>query len=154
MDPFELITEHSDEDFANAIRLLLPKGEYWQEADNSALTALILGMAMDFKVTNDEVQLALLGENSDRLFGWKISDYQALLITSGARGLVYDNKATPNLIMVSLDTGIRAENAWFEFEKKCLPHTEIQWIYNSEINVKTQVSNARHIRNVTNYEAL
>ncbi|MEI6896254.1 MAG: hypothetical protein V5786_01975 [Psychromonas sp.] len=154
MDTSELIIDYTVDNFVQSIRQLLPEGGYWNEVDNQALTQLILALASDFKTTSDETQLTLLSEASDTLFGWKLSDYQALLISSGASGLVYDDRASPNLIFVSLDINNRPENAWAEFEEKRLPHTEIQWIYNNAINVQTQVANARHIRNVTKNEVL
>ncbi|WP_063662545.1 hypothetical protein [Aliivibrio fischeri] len=152
MDTSDLIIDHSEADFADAIRALLPQGNYWQEADNAELTNTILGMAADFKVTNDEIQLALLTDFNERLFGWKLSDYQALLISSGGQGVVSDTRTKPNLIYVSLAYDKRCEKAWFEFEKVRLPHTDIQWIYNSIIDVHTQVANARHTRTLYQYE--
>ncbi|OCH43728.1 hypothetical protein [Aliivibrio fischeri] len=152
MDTSDLIVDHSEADFADAIRALLPQGDYWLEADNTELTNTILGMAADFKVTNDEVQLALLTDFNESLFGWKLSDYQALLISSGGQGVVSDTRTEPNLIYVSLASNERCEKAWFEFEKVRLPHTEIQWIYNSTINVHTQVANARHTRTLYQHE--
>lgn len=152
MDARGLIKEYTKEDFATALRQLLPTGEYWNEADNVALTQLILGMAIDFKVTSDETQLALIADGAPPLFGWKLSDYEALLIACDTSGKVSDNKATPNLILVSLNEGTPCEKAWFEFEKRRLPHTQIQWIYNTDINVQRQVASARHIRNVTKTE--
>ena len=74
MDTADLIIDYTEADFANAIRALLPGGDYWQEADNQELTSLILGMGAEFKVTNDEIQLSLLTDFSGRLFGWKLSD--------------------------------------------------------------------------------
>ncbi|WP_063655812.1 hypothetical protein [Aliivibrio fischeri] len=152
MDTSDLIVDYSEADFADAIRNLLPQGDYWQEADNTELTNTILGMAADFKVTNDEIQLALLTDFNESLFGWKLSDYQALLISSGGQGVVSDTRNKPNLIYVSLVSNERCEKAWFEFEKVRLPHTEIQWIYNSTINVHTQAANARHIRTLYQYK--
>lgn len=152
MDTSDLITEYTEVDFANVIRAFLPEGGYWQEADNEELTNVILGMAADFKLTNDEIQLSLLTDFSEKLFGWKLSDYQALLIQRGCEGVVSDKRAKPNLIYVSLDTNTRCEKAWFEFERVRLPHTEIEWIYNAAINVQTQVANARHIRNLYQHE--
>lgn len=152
MDTGDLIVDYSESNFADAIRALLPEGEYWQDADNAELTNVILGMAIDFKVTSDEIQLALLSDFSERLFGWKLSDYQALLISSGGKGKVTDERAKPNLIYVSLATNERCANAWFEFEKVRLPHTEIEWIYNTAIDVQTQIANSRHCRNVNQYE--
>ncbi|MFA1562578.1 hypothetical protein [Aliivibrio fischeri] len=152
MDTSDLIIDHSEADFADAIRNLLPQGDYWLEADNTELTNTILGMAADFKVTSDEIQLALLTDFNESLFGWKLSDYQALLISSGGQGVVSDTRNKPNLIYVSLASNERCEKAWFEFEKVRLPHTEIQWIYNSTINVHTQVANARHTRTLYQHE--
>lgn len=154
MDTANLIIDHTVTDFANAIRALLPDGEYWQDANNQELTDLILGMAAEFKITSDEIQLSLLTDFSGRLFGWKLSDYQALLIESGGLGVVSDDSAQPNLIFVSLDNNVRCEKAWFEFEKQRLPHTEIEWIYNASINVHTQIANARHVHSIHKYEVV
>lgn len=154
MDTADLIIDYTAVDFANAIRALLPDGDYWQAADNQELTDLILGMGAEFKVTNDEIQLSLLTDFSGRLFGWKLRDYQALLITNGGNGVVFDDINKPNLILVSLDDNVRSEKAWFEFEKIRLPHTEIEWVYNASANMHTQVTNARHIRNVYKYEVV
>lgn len=154
MDTAELTVEYTEDDFANAIRAFLPNGEYWQEADNQELTNVIIGMAADFKLTNDEIQLSLLTDFSAKLFGWKLSDYQALLvgIAGDDSGTVFDDEDKPNFIYVSLSPDVRSEEAWFEFEKVRLPHTSIEWLYNATINVQTQIANARHIRNVHKYE--
>lgn len=152
MDTSDLITEYSEQDFALAVRQLLPAGQYWQDVDNLELSNLIAGMGAEFKIVHDEVQLALLDELKGQLFGWRISDYQALLIECDALGAVYDNLASPNLIFVSLAPNERSEKAWLEFEKVRLPHTSIEWLYNATINVQTQIANARHIRNVHKYE--
>lgn len=152
MDTSDLITEYSEQDFALAVRQLLPTGQYWQDVDNLELSNLIAGMGAEFKIVHDEVQLALLDELKGQLFGWRISDYQALLIECDALGVVYDNLASPNLIFVSLAPNERSEKAWLEFEKIRLPHTSIEWLYSATINVQTQIANARHIRNVHKYE--
>lgn len=128
MDTSSVIIDYSAEDFAQAIRALLPKGQYWQEADNPELTSLIEAMATDFKATHDDIELSLLTDFKEALFGWKISDYQALLTESGGVGRVYDDKATPNLIKIDLYT--YDNNAAFAaFEEKRLPHTEFHWLY-------------------------
>ena len=156
MDTSDLIINYSEGDFADAIRALLPKGEYWQEADNQALKNTIEGMAIDFKATHDDIELSLLTEFRDHLFGWKVSDYQALLYTVAGKnsGLVFDNRAAPNLIYVSLNQTSRlsSKQAWEEFEKKRLPHTEITWIYNAKADYHHQIVNCRHIRNLHKYE--
>ncbi|WED29883.1 hypothetical protein L3V77_20980 [Vibrio sp. DW001] len=156
MDTTDVIIDYSAADFADAIRLLLPRGDYWQEADNQALTNTIEGMAIDFKATHDDIELSLLTNFEARLFGWKISDYQALLFSKAGKesGQVYDSAHTPNLIYVSLKDGARnnARQAWTAFEQKRLPHTEITWIYNSEMAHYHQIANARHIRNLHQYE--
>ncbi|MCG6357669.1 hypothetical protein K6U58_03555 [Vibrio fluvialis] len=128
MDTSSVIIDYSAEDFAQAIRALLPKGQYWQEADNPELTSLIEAMATDFKATHDDIELSLLTDFKEALFGWKISDYQALLTESGGVGRVYDDKATPNLIKIDLYS--YDNNAAFAaFEEKRLPHTEFHWLY-------------------------
>lgn len=152
MDTSDLITEYSEQDFALAVRQLLPTGQYWQDVDNLELSNLIAGMGAEFKIVHDEVQLALLDELKGQLFGWRISDYQALLIECDALGAVYDSLASPNLIFVSLAPNERSEKAWLEFEKIRLPHTSIEWLYSATINVQTQIANARHVRNVHKYE--
>lgn len=152
MDTSDLVIQYSEADFAGAIRALLPAGEYWQEANNQELTNLIRGMGAEFKTINDEIQLALLTDFSQQLFGWKLSDYQALLIRSGGNGVVTDDRTQPNLIFVSLDNNVRCEKAWFEFERIRLPHTQIEWIYNASLNPHTQVANARHVRNLHKHE--
>ncbi len=156
MDTADLITDYRASDFADAIRALLPKGDYWQEADNTELTRLINGMAADFKITHDEIELSLLTDFNQSLFGWKLSDYQALLnrVAGEQSGLVYDVRATPNLIYVGMNDNARAEiaKAWQAFEEKRLPHTEITWLYHSEISYHHQLANCRHIRNLHSYE--
>lgn len=152
MGTSDLITEYSEQDFALAVRQLLPAGQYWQDVDNLELSNLIAGMGAEFKIVHDEVQLALLDELKGQLFGWRISDYQALLIECDANGDIYDDMNCPNLIFVSLAANERSEKAWLEFEKIRLPHTSIEWLYNATINVQTQIANARHIRNVHKYE--
>ncbi|EKO3397746.1 hypothetical protein OI845_000594 [Vibrio fluvialis] len=128
MDTSSVIIDYSAEDFAQAIRALLPKGQYWQEADNPELTSLIEAMAIDFKATHDDIELSLLTDFKEALFGWKISDYQALLTENGGVGRVYDDKATPNLIEIDLYS--YDNNAAFAaFEEKRLPHTEFHWLY-------------------------
>lgn len=99
MELNDLIIDYTAHDFAGAVRQLLPRGEYWQEAENAELTNLINGMGAEFKTIHDECQLSLLTEMRDELFGWKISDYQALLYTF-TEGTVFDDISTPNLIYV------------------------------------------------------
>lgn len=143
MDTSDLIIEYSSGDFADALRLLLPKGEYWQEVDNQELTNLIVGMSIDFKQTHDEVQLSLLTEFRDSLFGWKIRDYQNLLNEIGSTGTVYDDVQSPNLIKIDLFS-YDNDRVFAEFEKKRLPHTEFAWNYpfnaNTEFNQSTALT--------------
>lgn len=151
MDTSDLVIDYTAQDFEQAIRHLLPKGQYWQEETNTELTGVIKGMATDFKVTHDEIQLALLSDFSENLFGWKIADYQRLL-NQNTQGLVFDDKATPNLINVSLANNYRSETAFNDIEKVRLPHTEIQWIANTSATEYIQAANASHIRNTTQHE--
>lgn len=156
MDTSELIIDYTESDFANALRALLPKGEYWQTPDNEKLNQVIEGMAKDFKTTHDEIELSLLTDFEGELFGWKISDYQAFLIfVAGANsGTVSDNITTPNLIYISLDETARgnSQQAWQAFENKRLPHTKINWTFNYQVNYHHQLANCRHIRNSHKYE--
>lgn len=156
MDTSDVIIDYSESDFADAIRALLPKGEYWQETENQKLTNLIEGMAKDFKVTHDEIELSLLAELKDDLFGWKINDYQALLfdIAGKGSGAVFDDINKPNLIYVSITPSSRnnANDAWQAFEKYRLPHTEIQWIYNNETTLFYQAVNYQIVKNIHQYE--
>lgn len=156
MDTSSVITDYSESDFAEAFWALLPKGEYWQEAENVELTNVIEALAIDFKTTHDDVQLSLLTDFKEALFGWKISDYQALLdeVAGNNSGIVSDARATPNLINVSLGDEYRgsSKKAWTEFENKRLPHTEITWVYQSRLDVHHQLANYRHIRNLHTYE--
>ncbi|PNI06183.1 hypothetical protein C1N32_04070 [Vibrio diazotrophicus] len=156
MDTSSVIIDYSEADFADSLRALLPKGKYWQEAENVELTNVIEALAIDFKTTHDDVQLSLLTDFKQALFGWKISDYQALLyeVAGNNSGVVSDSRATPNLIYVSLGDDYRgsSKKAWTEFEKKRLPHTEITWTYQSRLDVHHQLANCRHIRNLHTYE--
>lgn len=151
MDTSDLVIDYTTQDFEQAIRHLLPQGQYWQEPTNTELIDVIKGMAIDFKVTHDEIQLALLSDFSESLFGWKIVDYQNLLNQS-AQGVVFDDKATPNLISISLASNCRSETAFNDIEKVRLPHTEIQWVANTRATEYIQVANASHIRNTTQHE--
>lgn len=151
MELNDLIIDYTSADFAGAVRQLLPRGEYWQESENAELANLIDGMGAEFKTIHDECQLSLLTEMRDELFGWRISDYQALLYTFTS-GTVFDEKSTPNLIYVRLDH--RDENthkAWAEFERKRLPHTRINWILNTEQAVVANIAATRHIKKRTQY---
>ncbi len=156
MDTSSVIVDYSESDFSEAFRALLPKGKYWQEAENVELTNVIEALAIDFKATHDDVELSLLTDFKDELFGWKLSDYQGLLneVAGVNSGEVYDERANPNLIYVSVGDNYRGfcKQAWVEFEKKRLPHTEITWIYNSVLDVHHQLANYRHIRNLHTYE--
>ncbi len=156
MDTSGVIIDYSESEFADALRALLPKGEYWQEAENVELSNVIEALAIDFKTTHDDVQLSLLTDFKQALFGWKISDYQALLyeVAGNNSGVVSDAIATPNLIYVSLGDEYRgtSKKAWTEFEKTRLPHTEITWTYQSRLDVHHQLANCRHIRNLHTYE--
>ncbi len=156
MDTSDLIIQYSAGDFADAIRGLLPEGEYWQDLENEELTNVINGMAQDFKQTHDDIELSLLTEFEEQLFGWKISDYQGLLnSTAGDQsGLVFDDVSNPNLIYGSLFGSFRHHSieAWKAFEKYRLPHSEIAWIYHSDFSVHHQMANYRHIRNLHKYE--
>ncbi len=104
MDTSSVIIDYSEADFADSLRALLPKGQYWQEAENVELTNVIEALAIDFKTTHDDVQLSLLTDFKQALFGWKISDYQALLyeMAGNNSGVVSDASATTNLIYVSV----------------------------------------------------
>lgn len=156
MDTSSVIVEYSASDFSNATRSLLPKGKYWQDTENAELTNVIEALGIDFKATHDDIELSLLTDFEEALFGWKISDYQTLLNSTASEnsGLVYDDRTTPNLIYVSLGEDYRGscKQAWAAFEEKRLPHTEITWIYNSELNVNHKLANCRHIRNLHTYE--
>ncbi|HAS63039.1 MAG TPA: hypothetical protein DCS35_10990 [Vibrio sp.] len=158
MDSSDLIIDYSSDDFKLAIRTLLPKGEYWQEVDNEVLSNLITGMSIDFKITHDELQLSLLTRFEGDLFGWKLSDYEALLfrVTGETLSSVTDKPSTPNLIYVSLVPIARQQckQAWEAFEEKRLPHTDITWNYNSTVDYHHQMANYRHIRNHKIYEVI
>ncbi|MEZ8115176.1 hypothetical protein ACED44_09570 [Vibrio splendidus] len=156
MDTSDLIVEYSAGDFADATRSLLPKGEYWQDIENEALKNVIDGIAKDFKNTHDDIELSLLTEFEEQQFGWKISDYQRLLNTTAGKesGVVFDEVSAPNLITSSLFDSFRnfCLESWEAFEEYRLPHTEITWIYHSDLDVHHQVVNCRHIRNRHKYE--
>lgn len=158
MDTAELIIKYTEADFADAIRSLLPKGDYWQETENPLLTNTIEGMATDFKATHDDIELSLLTDFQPKLFGWKLSDYEALLfdIVGENSCVVFDNQTTPNLIYVSLADAHRQSSlkAWQAFENNRLPHTEIAWIYNSKVEYHHQIANYRHIRNLHKHEVI
>lgn len=156
MDTSGLIVDYSEGDFADAIRFLLPKGEYWQEASNPELTNTIEGMAIDFKATHDEIELSLLTEFRQQSFGWRVRDYQGLLndCIGGYGGVVFDDVSHPNVVYASLFDTSRgfSKPSWAAFEDKRLPHTEIAWIYHSDLDVHHQMMNCRHIRNLHQYE--
>lgn len=156
MDTSELIVEYRVGDFAQSIRQLLPKGKYWQESENRELANLIDGVATDFKQTHDDIELSLLNPPNETLFGWKIIDYQNLLnnVAGKGSGFVFDEVQQPNLIYVIIEDGFRGLciQAWQAFEKERLPHTEIAWIYHSNLDVHHQMANFRHIRNLHQYE--
>ncbi|MFA0267954.1 hypothetical protein AB4490_14245 [Vibrio cyclitrophicus] len=128
MDTADLIINYSAGDFENAYRGLLPKGEYWQDTENVELANTIKGMAKDFKQTHDDIELSLLTEFEEQQFGWKISDYQRLLMTMGSKGVVFDERANPNLIKINLYS-YNNDAAFKALEEKRLPHTEFHWIY-------------------------
>lgn len=128
MDTSDLIIEYSAGDFEGAYRGLLPKGEYWQDTENLELANTIKGMAKDFKQTHDDIELSLLTEFEEQQFGWKISDYQRLLMTMSSKGVVFDEVANPNLIKINLYS-YNNDAAFKALEEKRLPHTELQWIY-------------------------
>lgn len=137
MDTSELIIDYSESDFADSIRALLPKGEYWQETDNQELTNTIKGMAIDFKATHDDIELSLLSDLKEKSFGWKLSDYQGLLNEIGSVGVVYDDVKAPNLIKINLFS-YDNNKAFAAFEKKRLPHTDFAWIY--PFDAKSEIS--------------
>ncbi|MDD9158518.1 hypothetical protein PVK64_20365 [Aliivibrio sp. S4TY2] len=153
MDYSDLIIEYHNEDFARAVRQLLPKGQYWQDSDNAELSNLIAGMGAEFKMTHDEIQFTLLTQVDSEPFGWRLSDYQALLLQSDVDGVVYDDIRQPNLILVSLASNQRSKKAWHDVEQVRLPHTAIQWIYNASTTLQVQLGNARYIRNPHTHEA-
>ena len=156
MDTTKLIIQYSCGDFAQSIRQLLPQGDYWQEVENLELSHLIEGMAIDFKATHDDIELSLLSSSEYHLFGWRLSDYQGLLdsITGKDGGRVSDSPSAPNLIYAALNDEARvySQKAWQEFEKKRLPHTDIQWTFHSRVSYYHQLANYRHIRNLHIYE--
>ena len=135
MDTSDLIIEYTDDDFAHAIRQLLPKGKYWQEADNTELTNLISGMGSEFKITHDEVQLALLTEFDDTLFGWRLADYRKLMAEHRIVGKVYDSPLTPNLITIDIDASQNYQDMMSAFNKTRLPHTEFHWVLDATASV-------------------
>ena len=152
MDSSELIIHYTASDFAQALRALLPKGKYWQDPENVDLRQLIEGMGEDFKITHDEIQLSFLNDMNDGLFGWRISDYQTLLDTYSA-GRVYDNISTPNLISVELSIREQsAYDAWLNFERKRLPHTDINWILNTRSQLIANFATFRYIKKYTRYD--
>lgn len=135
MDSSDLIIEYSDADFARVIRQLLPKGHYWQDGDNAKLSNLIAGMGAEFKVTHDEIQLTLLAEIENTLFGWRLDDYRNLMIEYGIVGEVCDNPLTPNIILIALDPSQNYANMMMAFDEARLPHTKFHWIFNVMANV-------------------
>ncbi|ODS09761.1 hypothetical protein [Vibrio scophthalmi] len=135
MDTTELIVEYSAGDFAQSIRQLLPKGKYWQESENRELTNLIDGIATDFKQTHDDIELSLLGQKDEELFGWKLVNYQRLLNEIGSIGTVYDDINNPNLIKIDLFS-YDNDKAYAAFEEKRLPHTEFAWVYPLDANTE------------------
>ena len=135
MDTSDLIVEYSDDDFALVIRHLLPKGKYWQDPDNTELTHLIAGMGAEFKVTHDEVQLALLTDLSGNLFGWRLADYRQLMADHGIAGKVYDEQSTPNLISIYVDASQSYQAMMAAFNKTRLPHTKFHWILDATASV-------------------
>ncbi|CAK1707053.1 hypothetical protein [Vibrio crassostreae] len=141
MDTSDLIIEYSTGDFEGAYRGLLPKGEYWQDTENVELANTIQGIAKDFKQTHDEIELSLLTEFEEQQFGWKISDYQRLLMTMGSNGVVYDEVVTPNLIKINLYSYCNGA-AFKALEEKRLPHTEFHWIYPLDAEVKFEQATA------------
>ncbi|ANU36278.1 hypothetical protein [Vibrio scophthalmi] len=156
MDTSGLIIQYSQGDFAQAIRQLLPKGEYWQQLENTELTNVISAMAQDFKTTHDEIELSLLTEFGGHSFGWKLRDYQGLLntVVGSGSGVVTDNPSSPNLLCTHLNDQGRTycQQAWHAFEEKRLPHTDINWVFQSRTLYHHQLANYRHIRNRHIYE--
>lgn len=145
MDTSSVIVSYSEQDFTDATRALLPKGKYWQETENAELTNVIEAIGTDFKATHDDIELSLLTEFEEGLFGWKIRDYQGLLAATGSTGTVYDDINSPNLIKIDLfsydnDKSIEA------FEEKRLPHTEFHWIYPLEAETTFVQSTALTIK--------
>lgn len=128
MDTSDLIIDYSAGDFSDATRSLLPKGEYWQETENVELANVIEALGIDFKQTHDDIELSLLTEFRDSLFGWKLSDYQSLLNDMRSVGTVYDDVQNPNLIKIDLSS-YENDAAFAAFEEKRLPHTEFHWLY-------------------------
>ncbi|GIC79488.1 hypothetical protein [Moritella sp. F3] len=131
MDTSELIIEYSAADFTLALRQLLPQGHYWQDADNMELSALIAGMGADFKMTHDEIQLALLTENDSNLFGWRLADYQTLMADYAIVGKVNDSSSTPNIISIYLDPSQPYKKMMAGFDAVRLPHTQFHWVLNA-----------------------
>ncbi|WP_261881504.1 hypothetical protein [Vibrio coralliirubri] len=145
MDTTDLIIEYNAGDFEGAYRGLLPKGEYWQDTENVELANTIQGIAKDFKQTHDEIELSLLTEFEEQQFGWKISDYQRLLMTMGSNGVVYDEVASPNLIKIELYS-YSNDAAFKALEEKRLPHTEFHWIYPLDAETKFEQVTALTIK--------
>lgn len=131
MDTSDLITEYTATDFSLALRQLLPQGHYWQDVDNIELSALIAGIGADFKMTHDEIQLALLTELDSNLFGWRLADYQKLMAKYGIVGKVNDSSSTPNIISIHLDPSQSYKKMMAGFDVVRLPHTQFHWILNA-----------------------
>ncbi len=146
------VTQYSEADFLQVLRSLLPKGKYWQAMDNQELTQVLEALAAEFKRVHDDVQLALLTENKNELFGWKLSDYHRLLVELGVDGEVTDRIETPNIIYVSLGANERSEQALDEVEAVRLPHTLIYWSFCTQAELIANVATARHVRNYHRHE--
>lgn len=128
MDTSSVIVSYSEQDFTDATRSLLPKGQYWQDTENTELNNVIEALGSDFKATHDDIELSLLTEFEEEIFGWKLRDYQGLLVATGSSGTVYDDIEYPNLIKIDLFS-YDNDRSFEAFEEKRLPHTEFHWIY-------------------------
>ncbi|MBE8578676.1 hypothetical protein [Vibrio sp. OPT18] len=138
MDIADFLTSYSEEGFTQALRQLLPKGAYWQEAENIELERLLQGMAADFKATHDDLHLGILIAEPEPLFGWKLSDYRRLMKEHDITGEVFDDKERPNLILVALDASQPYQKMLKAFEEIRLPHTSLFWLFDVTESMKPQ----------------
>lgn len=138
---------YSTDDFKQALQKLLPPGEYWQnQTPDTDLDKLLTAIATEFKTTHDETKLSVLLTIDKSLFGWKLSDYQALLNEQGIESTVTDNSATPNIIYIEV---VNLEDLFETFnmiESLRLPHTEIMWVKKTYLGLKAIMRTMTHRR--------
>jgi len=122
------LTHYSEQDFINAVYLLLPPGDYWSKSSSKeVLGSIIASIAKELYLTYLDVSQVLLYQQDNNVMNWRIADYQALLDTYQKNAIASDDPAMPNVITILLSNAEGIIDMMNAVENKRLPHTAINY---------------------------